>query len=61
MPIVSWYDDMTDRELPRTALLLEKMAYEEDMRKVIRRIIKDNAIDPKGEQIYLQSKQRDHS
>lgn len=61
MPIVSWYDDPNDRELPRTALILEKMAYEDDMRKVIRRIIKDNAIDPKGEQLYMQSKQREHS
>ena len=61
MPCVSWYEDMADRELPRTAVLLERIAYEEDVRKVIRRIITNNEIDPKAEQIYLSQKQRDHS
>jgi RNA polymerase II subunit A small phosphatase-like protein len=36
MPCVSWYDNMADRELPRTALILERLAYEEDVRKIIR-------------------------
>jgi hypothetical protein len=49
MPIVSWYDSLTDRELPRTALLLERLAYEEDVRKVIRQLISNNEIDPKAE------------
>ena len=61
MPCVSWYDNLADRELPRTALLLERLAYEEDVRKIIRQLITNNEIDPKAEQIYLHSKQRDHS
>jgi hypothetical protein len=40
---------MADRELPRTALILERLAYEEDVRKIIRQIISNNEIDPKGE------------
>ena len=61
MPCISWYDNLSDRELPRTALLLERLAYEEDVRKIIRQLITNNEIDPKAEQIYLHSKQRDHS
>ena len=61
MPILSWYDDMTDRELPRIGNILERMAYEEDVRKIIRQLIANNDIDQKAEQIYLHSKQRDHS
>lgn len=61
MPIVSWYEDMTDRELPRHALLLERLAYEDDVRKVIRKLTVNNEIDPKSEQIYLHSNKRDHS
>ena len=50
MPIVSWYDNMDDRELPRTAAVLERLAYEEDVRKIIRQIITpNNEIDPKNE------------
>ena len=41
---------MEDRELPRLANILEKLAYEEDIRKVIRMIITPtNEIDPKAE------------
>ena len=36
IPILSWYDNQTDRELPRIALILERLAYEEDVRKIIR-------------------------
>lgn len=62
MPIVSWYDNMEDRELPRTAAILERLAYEDDVRKIIRQIITpNNEIDPKSEQIYLHSQKRDHS
>jgi len=61
MPCISWYDNLSDRELPRTALLLERLAYEEDVRKIIRQLITNNEIDSKAEQIYLHSKQREHS
>jgi hypothetical protein len=53
MPILSWYDNMTDRELPRISLILERLAYEDDVRKIIRHMIVDNDIDPKAENIYL--------
>ena len=39
IPAVSWYDDRTDTELNRTAILLEKMVNEEDVRKIIRTVI----------------------
>ena len=55
MPAVSWYDDQTDTELARVATLLERMAYEDDVRKVIRSIIVNNKIDPRQEQLYLAS------
>lgn len=46
---------MSDTELDRIATLLEKLVYEDDVRKVIRKIVKNNALDPKSEQLYLQS------
>lgn len=50
MPIVNWYDNMSDTELPRSAMLLERLAYEDDVRKIIKRIIAStNEIDPKEE------------
>ena len=52
---------MADRELPRIANILGRLAYEEDVRKIIRQLISNNDIDTKAEQIYLHSKQRDHS
>lgn len=55
IPCVSWYDDMSDTELDRIATILEKLAYEDDVRKIIRKIIKNNAIDEKSEKIYLMS------
>lgn len=36
MPCISWYDNMADRELPRIGNILERLAYEEDVRKIIR-------------------------
>ena len=57
MPAVNWYDDPTDNELVRIATLLERMAYEEDIRKVIRSIIVNNKIDVRQEQLYLASTQ----
>jgi hypothetical protein len=35
MPAVSWYDNRADEELLRVATLLERMAHEDDIRKVI--------------------------
>ena len=55
IPAVSWYDDPTDSELARIATILERMAYEEDVRKVIRSIIVNNKIDVRQEQLYLAS------
>lgn len=49
IPCISWYDDMADTELDRIATLLEKLAYEEDVRKIIRKVIKNNAIDDRAE------------
>jgi hypothetical protein len=40
---------MTDNELERIANILEKLAYEDDVRKIIRKIIKNNQIDDKAE------------
>lgn len=53
LPIVSWYDDPNDGELLRLAQILERLAYEEDVRKVIRALVSNNKIDPRQEQIYL--------
>lgn len=61
IPCVSWYDDMSDTELPRIATILEKLAYEVDVRKVIRKLIKNNQIDEKAEQLYLRSHKRGYS
>lgn len=49
MPAVSWYDDPKDDELSRLATLLERMAYENDVRKVIRSIIQNHKIDERQE------------
>lgn len=55
MPAVSWYEDRSDEELLRVATLLERMAQEDDVRKVIRTIIVNNKIEPRQEQLYLSS------
>ena len=52
---------MSCTELDRIATLLEKLAYEEDVRKIIRKVIKNNTFDDRAEQIYLTSQKRDHS
>jgi hypothetical protein len=49
MPILSWYDNIEDRELPRIGNILERIAYEEDIRNIVRRIISNNDIDKKEE------------
>lgn len=61
IPSISWYEDMSCTELDRIATILEKLAYEEDVRKVIRKIIKNNQIDDKAEQIFLTAQKREHS
>ena len=61
IPCTSWYDDMSDTELDRIATILERLAYEDDVRRIIRKIIKNNQIDDRAEQIYLKSHKRDHS
>ena len=61
IPCISWYDDMNDTQLDRIATILEKLAYEDDVRKIIRKIIKNNEIDDRAEQIYLQAHKREHS
>ena len=40
---------MKDIELDRIATILEKLAYEDDVRRVIRKIIENNLIDDKAE------------
>ena len=40
---------MTDTELSRFAVILERLAYEDDVRKVIRMICANNEVDPKSE------------
>ena len=47
MPAVSWYEEPSDKELERIAILLEKLNQEEDVRKIIRTIIQNNKIDPR--------------
>jgi RNA polymerase II subunit A small phosphatase-like protein len=47
IPAVNWYDDPNCTELPRIATILERLVYEDDVRRVIRTIISNNKIDPK--------------
>ncbi len=61
LPILSWYDNMDDKELQRFAYVLERLAYEEDVRKIIRMIIVNNELDPRQEYLYLHSAKREHS
>ena len=49
IPCTSLYVDMTENELERIANILENLAYEDDVRKIIRKIIKNNQIDHKAE------------
>ena len=52
---------MSDTELDKIATILEKLAYEDDVRKHIRKIIKNNQIDDAAVRIFLASHKRDHS
>ena len=56
IPAVNWYDDPNDTELPRIATILEKLVYEDDVRKIIKTIIHNNRIEPRQEQLYLASR-----
>jgi len=47
MPAVSWYEDPNDQELLRLTALLERLAYEDDVRKIIKTLVHSNKIDPK--------------
>lgn len=47
LPAVSWYEDKTDKELLRLANILERLVYEEDVRKVLRTLVQNDKIDPK--------------
>jgi RNA polymerase II subunit A small phosphatase-like protein len=49
MPILSWYEDMTDRELYRFTPLFERLAYVDDVRKYLPKLVTDNLVDPKKE------------
>jgi len=49
IPCTNWYDDMTDVELDKIATLLEKLAYEEDVTKIIPKLIVNNAVDDQAE------------
>jgi hypothetical protein len=40
---------MEDRELPRVGQILERMAYEDDVRKIVKRIIVNNDYDKRAE------------
>lgn len=57
IPAVSWYDEPSDMELQRIAILLERLNQEDDVRKIIRSVIQNNKIDPRQEQLYLASAQ----
>ncbi len=43
IPCISWYDDMKDTELDRIATILEKLAYEDDVRRIIKSMKKQNS------------------
>lgn len=44
IPILSWYEDLADKELLKLIPFLEKMAFVEDVRKVVKQVVKDNVI-----------------
>ena len=53
---------MQDFELQRFGNILERLAYEDDVRKIIKLLISpNNEIDQKSEKQYLNSQKRDHS
>jgi hypothetical protein len=46
---LSWYDNPEDRELFRFTNILERLAYEDDVRKILKPLAINNEIDPKAE------------
>jgi hypothetical protein len=53
---------MHDRELYRFIPVLERLAYVEDLRRYLPKLVTDNQVDQKKEQLFLQqTKRRDHS
>jgi RNA polymerase II subunit A small phosphatase-like protein len=42
VPILSWYDDVGDMELLRIIPFLERLAYNDDVRKYLPKINKDS-------------------
>lgn len=54
LPILSWYEDMRDRELYRFMPVLEKLAYVDDLRRYLPKLVTENQVDPKKEQLFLQ-------
>jgi len=63
MPILSWYDNPEDRELDRLTPVLEYLAYEDDVRKVLKKLIANNELNSVAEQQYLtqMAHRREHS
>ena len=61
VPILSWYDDMSDIELLRIVPFLEKMAYIDDVRKYLPKINKENLVDYDQVELFLKKQKRDHS
>jgi len=55
IPAVNWYDDPNCTELPRIATILERLVFEDDVRRVIKTLVSNNKICPKQEQLYLSS------
>ena len=45
LPSISWYDDMTDKELNDMVPILEKLAIVKDVRPYLTKIVTDNKID----------------
>jgi len=60
LPATSWYDDTSDNELLKLADLLQRLAHEDDVRKVIKTIIVNNKVDPKQEQLYMAGASQKH-
>ena len=47
MPIVNWYDDKTDQELIHYIPILEWLAYVDDVRKYLPKMVENNQLDYK--------------
>jgi len=47
MPILNWYEDKKDQELLNYIPILERLAFVEDIRDYIPKMVRDNVIDYK--------------